>query len=208
MRNESSAVRRILGLFRIIAICGLTALCGGLGILIIYEILPWTTPKIVLRSVLVPRTSTLHFGIFRCEWYALGGTLFIQEPFLVRKSVNPTREFRLGNLRAKRDTFTPDIWQKPYKEPIRGRLPVDQTPLAEQVETKRLANLKLARITLQIPTLPLCLLLGLYPAIVFVFARKRGRERARRQGLCIKCGYNLTGNITGLCPECGQKILK
>ena len=21
-----------------------------------------------------------------------------------------------------------------------------------------------------------------------------------------KCGYNLTGNISGICPECGEKI--
>jgi len=23
---------------------------------------------------------------------------------------------------------------------------------------------------------------------------------------CITCGYNLTGNVSGICPECGQKI--
>jgi len=23
---------------------------------------------------------------------------------------------------------------------------------------------------------------------------------------CIRCGYNLTGNISGICPECGEKI--
>ncbi|HUN81100.1 MAG TPA: hypothetical protein VMV81_06265 [Phycisphaerae bacterium] len=25
-------------------------------------------------------------------------------------------------------------------------------------------------------------------------------------GLCKKCGYNLTGNISGICPECGTVI--
>jgi hypothetical protein len=30
------------------------------------------------------------------------------------------------------------------------------------------------------------------------------RRRARRHGrLCHSCGYNLTGNISGVCPECG-----
>ena len=24
---------------------------------------------------------------------------------------------------------------------------------------------------------------------------------------CMKCGYNLTGNISGVCPECGRQIL-
>jgi hypothetical protein len=25
-------------------------------------------------------------------------------------------------------------------------------------------------------------------------------------GHCQKCGYNLTGNVSGICPECGEKI--
>jgi hypothetical protein len=27
--------------------------------------------------------------------------------------------------------------------------------------------------------------------------------RRRRRGRCVQCGYNLTGNISGRCPECG-----
>ena len=35
--------------------------------------------------------------------------------------------------------------------------------------------------------------------------RRRYRERnARRRGLCVACGYDLTGNASGVCPECGQ----
>jgi len=25
-------------------------------------------------------------------------------------------------------------------------------------------------------------------------------------GCCKKCGYNLTGNVSGICPECGEQI--
>ncbi len=33
------------------------------------------------------------------------------------------------------------------------------------------------------------------------------RNRARRiQGLCRKCDYDLTGNKSGVCPECGTQI--
>jgi hypothetical protein len=49
---------------------------------------------------------------------------------------------------------------------------------------------------------PLALLL-IYPALAFV----RGpvcRHRRLKRGLCPTCGYNLTGNITGTCPECGK----
>jgi len=31
--------------------------------------------------------------------------------------------------------------------------------------------------------------------------RRWGR---RTPGVCEKCGYNLTGNVSGVCPECGQ----
>lgn len=33
-----------------------------------------------------------------------------------------------------------------------------------------------------------------------------GRARPIRAGLCRKCDYDLTGNISGVCPECGRKI--
>jgi hypothetical protein len=45
-------------------------------------------------------------------------------------------------------------------------------------------------------------LLAAYPAMAFVrgplrYYRRRGR------GLCVKCGYDLTGNVSGVCSECG-----
>ena len=33
------------------------------------------------------------------------------------------------------------------------------------------------------------------------------RDRRRiPPGHCQKCGYNLTGNVSGICPECGEPI--
>ena len=32
------------------------------------------------------------------------------------------------------------------------------------------------------------------------------RRRRQRLGLCRSCGYNLTGNTSGLCPECGTPV--
>jgi hypothetical protein len=29
------------------------------------------------------------------------------------------------------------------------------------------------------------------------------RYRRRKKGLCLACGYNLEGNVSGVCPECG-----
>jgi len=31
-------------------------------------------------------------------------------------------------------------------------------------------------------------------------------ERVLNTDLCTRCGYNLTGNVTGICPECGGAI--
>ncbi len=39
----------------------------------------------------------------------------------------------------------------------------------------------------------------------FKVFRKEKRDRHRiQQGLCLNCGYNLTGNESGICPECGE----
>ena len=29
-------------------------------------------------------------------------------------------------------------------------------------------------------------------------------EQRRAKGLCTRCGYDLTGNLSGVCPECGR----
>lgn len=48
---------------------------------------------------------------------------------------------------------------------------------------------------------------GVYPVIAFIRGPLR-RTRRRRKGLCITCGYNLTGNESGVCPECGSECSK
>jgi hypothetical protein len=34
----------------------------------------------------------------------------------------------------------------------------------------------------------------------------RWAKRAREPGRCPKCGYDLTGNTSGVCPECGTML--
>ena len=46
---------------------------------------------------------------------------------------------------------------------------------------------------------------GLLPAFaVGAFAKRRIRKY---RGGCAKCGYNLTGNTSGVCPECGAEVI-
>lgn len=47
-------------------------------------------------------------------------------------------------------------------------------------------------------------LFSMYPTIAFVRGPYR-RHRRRKKGHCLKCGYDLTGNISGVCPECGER---
>jgi len=48
---------------------------------------------------------------------------------------------------------------------------------------------------------------GMSYCVVFLPLRMRANRREsarRRRGLCVKCGYNLAGNTSGVCPECGN----
>lgn len=130
--------------------------------------------------------NTHHLG--RCNWYVWSGKLFIHQSFDVDKPECAVREFRIGGLRAKREAFSlcPD---DAYGQPD------------ESLEPERYV----ATILWQTPTWPLLLLLGFYPALVLVLARKRRRDHRRRRGLCVRCSYNLTGNTSGVCPECGAR---
>ncbi len=49
----------------------------------------------------------------------------------------------------------------------------------------------------------LCLLLAIYPMLAFV-RRPLRRYRRRKRGWCVYRGYNLKGDTSGVCPECGQ----
>ena len=44
-----------------------------------------------------------------------------------------------------------------------------------------------------------------YPVLAFIRGPLR-RYRRRRRNLCLHCGYNLTGNVSGVCPECGRAL--
>ncbi|MDB5294616.1 MAG: hypothetical protein JWO31_599 [Phycisphaerales bacterium] len=45
---------------------------------------------------------------------------------------------------------------------------------------------------------------ALWVAAAVVRRVRRGRRRA--SGRCLACGYDLTGNASGACPECGARV--
>jgi ribosomal protein L37E len=57
----------------------------------------------------------------------------------------------------------------------------------------------------EIPLWAPLVLFAVYPAIAIVRGPLRRRHR-RKHNQCLHCGYNLTGNVTGICSECGRPI--
>jgi hypothetical protein len=53
------------------------------------------------------------------------------------------------------------------------------------------------------------LLFGILPAALATFYVRPVLQRRRRsrRGLCLSCGYDLRGNTTGICSECGSAIV-
>ena len=58
---------------------------------------------------------------------------------------------------------------------------------------------------------PAGLLGGVVGVVAFVLELDAERRRRlwwsrRAAGLCNRCGYDLTGNVSGACPECGTAV--
>ena len=60
-------------------------------------------------------------------------------------------------------------------------------------------------LSLTMPFWMLFVVFAAYPATVLsiTIARRRVVRRRRERGQCLHCGYNLRGNESGTCPECG-----
>ena len=82
-------------------------------------------------------------------------------------------------------------------------------PLAEETGSKRdirIYGVKYYDVReVAVPMWALFVVLALYPAWAFLRGPVR-RHRRRRKNLCLHCAYDLTGNVSGICPECGEGI--
>ena len=58
----------------------------------------------------------------------------------------------------------------------------------------------------QAPLLLLIVLFGFLPANWLVRYRRVLQAQRRSEGRCLNCGYDLKGNTSGVCPECGTSV--
>lgn len=61
--------------------------------------------------------------------------------------------------------------------------------------------------SLTIPLWMVVVLLFIQPTMAFIRGPVIRRIR-RRRNLCLHCGYDREGNESGVCPECGQTLIK
>ena len=57
------------------------------------------------------------------------------------------------------------------------------------------------KFTLVLPFWLIMLALSVAPCLAYL--RRRRNRRLKASNLCRACGYDLTGNVSGVCPECG-----
>ncbi len=91
------------------------------------------------------------------------------------------------------------------QEPFWGSFPLSPYSDRYRMFWRPYAN----RYLLGTSTVVRSLVLPLYiPFLIFAIPTGYLWWRDRRRippGHCQKCGYNLTGNVSGVCPECGEK---
>jgi len=150
-----------------------------------------------LSCVALIVTSAIVGPIHICP--RVGPWRIVDERFRITVSAN---QLRMGQVRRAARGI------QPYSESTRFpfvfeyvRSVNDQCAGPPIKPTTPLYNQWLLRLNLWIPVV----LLLAVPAVMFVRAMMRCLMFAK-PGTCYRCGYDLTGNESGRCPECGNSI--
>ncbi len=81
----------------------------------------------------------------------------------------------------------------------------DTNPPGLRLEHSSLVRIGRNPSVIRAPLWSLVAFFATYPTIAFIRGPLRTWRR-RRRGRCVSCGYDLTGNVSGVCPECGNEF--
>lgn len=146
----------------------------------------WSWPERYVIDVRVFEKTRVGFGIDNGALV----TVLMRPTDRVRTVV--ARAIRVGRLR---------LWREVLEDPMICGEPFNHSGLGGPSTTAKLV------LGMHVPCWVAWVLFAAYPTLAFVRGPVR-RWRRRRRGLCVRCGYNLTGNVSGVCPECGTEIEK
>lgn len=74
------------------------------------------------------------------------------------------------------------------------------------VPTQRVYGVRVHLLAVPYRTLAVAILVPLVLLAGIVVKGRRRHAASTRLGLCRSCRYDLTGNVSGICPECGKEV--
>ena len=124
------------------------------------------------------------------------GVSFARGVQVAQGTVAPTQTFELVGFGWKQGIQSPSLTFE-----LRHGRGTPSTVQDEQMRDTKEIYYQSLRLPLWVP-FTLC---SVWPVVAF-FRGPWCRSGRRTNGLCGPCGYDLTGNESGTCPECGEKV--
>ncbi|MDB5318451.1 MAG: hypothetical protein JWN40_82 [Phycisphaerales bacterium] len=128
---------------------------------------------------------------------------------LTSSSLDLSRWYGTGiaHVRVYRGAINFSTWDQP--EQVGDTFGVSRTSSWMGIHIRRADGINRANRELVV-TIPLWLVAAIALPLPLLWAevwrRQSGRKRGFLLGLCTHCSYDLRGNVSGVCPECGIAI--
>lgn len=178
-------VNRILAL-GLVGLSLFTFILWGLSLFWIFR---WDGNSVAQSEMMFRQASPNRIRI-------IDGHLHVWVSKLIGDGVPKRREARLPFGYVKFESFVLEL----TADDIRWVIADPRTPALVAAYTGH----RLLRIHASLPLMVLVVFFALYPIVWFIHERWTRTWRAIHY--CRKCSYDLTGNISGRCPECGTPI--
>lgn len=183
--------------------------CSALAVLI-YSILPSTPARLNLFTQRLGANEALVFRErYESRTFVMSGLLYLRCHWIVHQDYRPRSQIRLGQCSIRINVFRPGVTMKELAQlpEIAARESWYRDPFFATPAAAQLAQSKLAMLEVCVPLWIIAAVSLAYPMWWLIWGIARLRRRRLAKGLCPSCEYNLTGNTSGVCPECGTRIV-